>query len=169
MRLDIESIDYLEINGILLAKNNHSQLISENYMPEDFHIYNLIDLPRIWAESDDSAVENNVVSSVEKNGELYKIMNSNDIDKSKGNYILLTATIEDKEIQSTSASLQLGSEQDGAFTSECSFNFNALNGTHDYIFRISTDYSWYCSEIDSILIDCESTLTDITISVLEGD
>lgn len=168
MRLDIEGINYLEINNIFLAKNNHNELIYENYMPEDFHIYNLIDLPRIWAELDDNAVENNVVSLVERNGELYKITNPNDIDKSNGNYIMLTATIEDNT-QTSNASLKLGSEQNGVFVPECAFNFNAVSGTHCYIFRVSTDYNWYCNEIDTILIDCKSTLTDITISVLEGD
>lgn len=151
-----------------IASDNGSSIIriSDSYIPDDFHYYNLLELPIIWAESGDPAVNNSIVSDVVYSGGVYKITSASDIDKTDGNYIKLSAFSEGGQ---TSAVLKLGTEENGSFSEKCSFEFTILEGTHDYIFRVSSDYNWYCCDLDTISIECEQPLSSVRMEVLRGD
>lgn len=57
----------------------------------------------------------------------------------------------------------------GVFETKYYYTFTVEEGTHDYMFRVSSDYYWYIDETDSVQLECEGQLLDVNMQILEGD
>ena len=133
-----------------------------------YHIHYLASLPRIWAEYDsENAIDNSVVAdTIPVDG--YYIFDSDLFEPNAGNYCLIEISYFG-ENESTDAFLYMGDYTDGVFTDRCVYNFSVDNGTHYYLIRCSTDYYWYIDQINAFRIQTSDEVSDVSISVLEGD
>lgn len=135
-----------------------------------FHTYHLKKLPQIWAELDEkNAVDNEVMMELVKTEGISLIGGVENIDKSNGNYLLVT--VENGENASVDAELVLGVHTENGFNQLYKYIFTVSEGVHDYIFRISSDYFWYAENINAVMFqyDKELELNDIRMKLLQGD
>lgn len=139
------------------------------------HNYSLMHLPRIWGAYDQkSAIRNKVFTEfVEKDG-IYYAVSAADIEKSHGNYLMLTASYDGFDSTGTyneylNATVVMGSGHDGQFEEKAKYQLILREGTHEYLLRCSADYYWYLDQIDALYIQTDGMLQNITVKVLEGD
>ena len=135
-----------------------------------FHAYNLRKLPQIWAEMDEKkAADNDVVLRLNKVEEVYLMEGVENIDKSKGNYLLMT--LDNKGNISADAELIFGINTENGFDERYKYRFTVSEGAHDYIFRISSDYYWYSENIDAVMLWYEGgmEMSESSLKLLQGD
>ncbi len=130
------------------------------------HTYDLQKLPHIWAEYDGKkAAENPETAAVSLAGENeYWIENVADIDKSSGNYLMLTiASNMDQTVR-----LCAGNQDNPELSV---FTFDVYGGEYKYLIRISSDYYWYNNRLDRFTLSAggENGIVFAVISVLAGD
>lgn len=142
------------------------------------HNYNMYYLPIIWGERDKQEANNNaVMSTVSNNGSVYHIDSMQQIERDNGNYLLMQisfpgidnynyAKIDDEYC---SATLKMGTLIDNNFDEKYCFRFNVLEGTHQYLIRVSSDYYWYSDNIDSIKLEANAEINNVKMSILAGD
>ncbi|MCD7746061.1 MAG: hypothetical protein LUI13_12415 [Lachnospiraceae bacterium] len=145
---------------------------------KSLHVYSLDQLAKIWGELDtEEAASNEVAATVDKQGDQYFIQNVSQIDKENGNYLLINAAYYGKDAvgytkeddESVTATVCLGVTENGTFIEKYRYTMTVEEGTHQYLIRISCDYFWYADEIDTVVLDCDETLANISMSVLCGD
>lgn len=126
---------------------------------EELHTYNLEQLPYIWAMYDRE--QNDSLISFETEADLLQYdLDISSISKSDGNYIFLELYSE----TDGNCSLQFGYRDNLKFKQLNQFNFKLKSGLNRYAVRVSTDFFWYTSKIDSFKIECD---TDVETSKIE--
>lgn len=135
------------------------------------HIYNLDQLPYLWARFDEQdSVNNEVQSAMTGSGSTFVTEHPEWIDKSLGNYICVTAAYEGEDDGTACAVLRLGSlEEDGTFDEKYKVCFTLRQGLQSYMIRVSADYYWYSDEINAAVLDQPDGVSDVTMKVLCGD
>lgn len=130
------------------------------------HMYNLVELPRIWGEKDlKKASKNKKIADLSDISGLFILPKGLNINNDKGNYMLLTCTNLGK--QPIDSSIILGKLVQDKINERCRYNFRIHPGKHDYIFRVSADYYWHIGDIDAIKIP--DGLINVNLQILEGD
>lgn len=133
---------------------------------QQLHVYNLGDIPYLWGTYDQKKAYNNeVIVDYTSQEEIYGL-NIDEIDKSKGNYLLVT--IECSE--DTLARVKFGKRNERGIESLNEFNFNVKMGINTYLIRVSTDFNWYATDmLDAFIIDSESNFVLKKVQLLQGD
>jgi len=130
----------------------------------DLHSYYIRQIPYVWGMYDTkkSYLNKEIQSMVKRND--YYIFDSKNVDKSKGNYIMLEL---DSDVRGT-CDLSMGI-LDNDFKKFNNFNFYLNKGNNRYLIRVSTDYYWYNDKINAININSDIDISNIKVSLLEGD
>ena len=91
------------------------------------------------------------------------------MDKEKGNYLLVR--IDNPHNTASRAELILGTCSDSGFDERCKYKFVVLEGIHNYIFRVSSDYFWYTEDINAVKLwyDNGQKIDNADIKILQGD
>lgn len=105
------------------------------------------------------------------------MLEEQDFDKSNGNYLMIYGEYcgEDKgsllraDDEYTDVVIRLGCMEDDVFIEKYRYKFKIREGGHKYAIRISSDYYWYCENINAVSIECENPLYNVDIKLLEGD
>jgi len=184
MRLDTPPNSNVLIKGVKvgyaseLLNYGYDRHMSENRIVDStsLHIYGLNYLPIVWGETDElKASDNEVQSEINDMGEYYQIDSSDSINKTEGNYLKISAEYHgydmnpNEDDESTGATVRIGTIVNGEFVEKYRYTMTFVEGTHDYLIRLSNDYSWYSSDIDAIQLDCSQQLYDVNMSILKGD
>lgn len=136
----------------------------------EFHNYELEKLPWIWGELDEkNAADNEEIACLINTEGGYIIGNTVNLDKEKGNYLLVR--IDNPHNTASRAELILGTCADSGFDERCKYKFVVLEGTHNYIFRVSSDYFWYTEDINAVKLwyDNGQKIDNADIKILQGD
>lgn len=147
------------------------------YLPS-LHRYVISKLPVIWAEADEKkACDNQVVENLAKNADLFTYNYVPQKQDTNGNYMKVHIDYygtdqegkyaEDDEM--TTASLILGKNYGDKFDTKFIYEFSVLEGQHDYLFRVSSDYYWYIGDTNAVKLVCNDKIYNVSISILEGD
>lgn len=147
------------------------------YLP-GVHQYDISKLPVIWAEADEKkACDNPVVENLQKNEDLFIYKYVPQKQDANGNYMKVHIDYYgtdqegkyDEDDETTTASLILGKILNGKMDTKFVYNFFVLEGQHDYIFRVSSDYYWYIGDTNAVKVVCNDKIYNVSISILEGD
>lgn len=139
---------------------NNSELYTQS------HNYDLGCIPLVWAELDKKNSSKNYVLTIATNEDgTFRFESSEKVSRDIGNYLKIKANSLDDEMEN--AQVRLGTFVNGEFKVKYIYNFTVDSGEHEYMFRISSDYYWYNSEIDACQIDGNANIIDVDI--LEGD
>lgn len=142
------------------------------YLPY-LHSYSVGDLPVIWAERDKkNSAENAVVTDLVYADGIFQFSFSEMNSDTNGNYLKVSiryAGREEEDTETTSAELKIGDYVNGKFEIKYKYIFNVMEGQHEYIFRISSDYYWYLKQVNTVKLECNGDLLDIEMEILEGD
>lgn len=184
IRLDIPE----ESEVIITSLKTSSSLEIINYKEDsvinnvnsmnELHSYELNRLPEVWAELDTKDVSDNAVAAeIVKNEEVYHIENVSQIDKYSGNYLMMSMnysgkdemgyTKEDDEY--TNMTVRMGKLENGVFVEKYRYTMSVQEGTHNYVIRVSSDYLWYLDEIDTIMLQNDEVIDNISMNILQGD
>ena len=178
LRLDIPEKSNVTIRSIEVSDAMRIQKIDYGYDGpidvggkvnyNDAHVYNLQDLPLLWAERDiKKAINNGVIAGlIDENG-LFNIPSGANNDAKKGNYLLLHCTNINKD--PIAGCLALGNHANGTFQEKCRYNYIVQPGTHSYLFRISSEYYWHIGKLNAVKIVDNANLTGISMKIVEGD
>jgi hypothetical protein len=71
--------------------------------------------------------------------------------------------------ESTGATVRLGTIVNGKFIEKYKYSMTIAEGSHDYLIRVSNDYSWYVADIDAIQLESSEKLYGVNMSILKGD
>lgn len=131
------------------------------------HSYNLIQIPFIWGMYDEKkGYDNPVINNVIKKYNDYYTIETKNISKEKGNYILLEADTESEG----SCSIFFGSKSGSGFSPLNNFNFKLNKGVKNrYLIRVSSDFYWYSGQINAFTLKSDIPLQNCSIKLLEGD
>lgn len=147
------------------------------YLP-GIHQYDLNKLPVIWAESDTkNATANSIIENLETQEGIYIYKFQPNKQNEDGNYIKVHIDYEGNDLngnyeaddENILASLDIGKFSNGIFDTKFTYNFTVLEGQHDYIFRVSSDYYWYSGDTNAVKLNCDEKISNVNISILEGD
>ena len=166
--------EYLTTFENLRLDSNTYKVISPGYDAE-LHKYNIGDVPFLWANADKyNAVDNDVICTATRVSENNKddqyltqfdFSLPDNLNKSDGQYIYFECTNNSDIV--LSAELTLSNKYK---TDEYSISFNIKPGENRYMFRVSSDYYWYYSNISSAIFGCDSdTIKFGNVKILEGD
>lgn len=134
----------------------------------ELHSYSLKNLPQIWAEMDElDAAGNEVIAELTERQGIFLYDASEPIDKSKGNYLLLS--VNNQSDICKDSELIMGINTDDGFIEKYKYKFAILEGEHQYIFRISTDYFWYVENINAVNLRCDDSVELTNMKILMGD
>lgn len=138
---------------------------------ENVHNYNIQWLPFIWAEYDvKKAINNKKVENIYPITENIFIFNNiQQINKTKGNYILISLTYNEDITDKKNLVVKLGNYDKGSFFEKNQYIFNLKPGRHNYLLRVSSDYYWYLNQINAVKIAPENNIRNIEMNILEGD
>lgn len=165
------------VNGYSLwcANDRYEDLSSKVqgvYEPIDWmyesnnHTFNLQKLPYIWANYDEKkAIDNiKVLDLLPVSENVFYIDNVEEIEKEKGNYLLISLSSNMDQDVIISAGNQSGSDLS-------SVTFSVCEGESSYLIRISSDYYWYNNLLDTftIYVGGENGVINGSMSILEGD
>ena len=150
---------------------------SYSYLPY-LHSYDLDKLPQIWAEGDsEDSADNNVLADLNYKNGLYHYSIDDSAKGADGNYLKVHLTYNGNDLdgkiksddETVDATIRVGKYVNGVFETKYYYTFTVEEGTHDYMFRVSSDYYWYIGETDSVQLECEGQLLDVNMQILEGD
>lgn len=150
------------------------ELIDYGYDQGDvkyLHDYPMYDIPYLWGNYDTKAGWTNPVQAdIYCKGEgKYYIEESLQIDKSKGNYLLLTCRCENEYMEETNnAEIILGSTKAGE-EDLFRFRFKLHPGEQQYLIRISADYYWHVQDIDMLYLQTDEEIGNVRMQILQGD
>lgn len=150
------------------------ELIDYGYDKGDviyLHDYPMYEIPYLWGNYDTKDGWNNPVASdiSRKEDGIYYIEDPLQIDKSKGNYLLLTCYCENEYMEETNnAEVILGSTKTGE-EDLFRFRFKLHPGEQQYLIRISADYYWYAQDIDRLYIQTDEEIGNVRMQILQGD
>lgn len=150
------------------------ELIDYGYDQGDvqyLHDYPMYDIPYLWGNYDTKAAWTNpVLADIYCKGEgQYYMEEPLQIDKSKGNYLLLTCRCENEYMEETNnAEIILGSTKAGE-EDLFRFRFKLHPGEQQYLIRISADYYWYVQDIDMLYLHTDEEIGDVRMQILQGD
>lgn len=157
---------YEEMRGTLLLNMPEVSMIEYGYDDMDLHTYGLHLLPQVWADLDqENAINHSVVSELKKEGSAWKIENSHEISKEKGNYLVIRC---DSSVMAN-VKIRVGKLQGDSFTEKYCYTMTVQEGEHTYLIRISNDYYWYSEDVNAISTEGNDHLTVHKLSLLEGD
>lgn len=159
--IKIKNIKFKEIKDLNLEE---IEPIDYNYMPIDYHSYDLVDIPYIWANYDKIGIDQKQEQiNINKNTSIYSFSS---IDKSHGNYLFINAS----SSNDGKMIVQLGKEDKNEFSPLIKFDFSLKRGNNtNYLIRLSSDFIWYSNEINSIRINSDNNSNINKISILKGD
>ena len=140
------------------------------------HTYNVVHLANVWAENDD-AIDNTSYCKLENTEDYFVFEPSKILSRIQGNYLLINTTFDgfdtggnyysdDEEI---GAVIKIGIYEKGNFNEKYQYKIKLIEGKHNYLIRISSDYNWYLGDINAIKVECDSILYNTTMEILEGD
>lgn len=133
----------------------------------EFHNYELEKLPWIWGELDEkNAADNEEIACLINTESGYIIGNTVNMDK--GNYLLVR--IDNSRNTASRTELILGACSDLGFDERFKYKFVVLEETHNYIFRVSSDYFWYAEDINAVKLwyDNGQKIDNADIKILQG-
>lgn len=136
----------------------------------EFHNYELEKLPGLWGELDEkNAADNEEIACLINSENGYIIGNTVNMDKGKGNYLLVR--IESPYDTASRAELILGACSGSGFDERFKYKFVVLEGTHNYVFRVSSDYFWYAEDINAVRLRYSNgqKIDNADIKILQGD
>lgn len=150
------------------------ELIDYGYETGDdlyLHAYPMYDIPYLWGNFDTkNGSEQAVVAEASARGDgRFYIEAPLEIDRSKGNYLLLTFDCENEFVEeSNNVQLVLGSSETGE-DNLYRFDFNLHSGEQQYLIRISADYWWYAAKIDMLHLQTNEKISNVRMQLLQGD
>ncbi|MDR1522040.1 MAG: hypothetical protein LBS28_04230 [Streptococcaceae bacterium] len=128
------------------------------------HLYDLKQLPLVWANLDqEKAVENKVLYNGDVKNNQVKFKHLPAKDKRLGNYLKLT--VENNEIIPISVPLKLENKQKNNLIT---FKFEAKPGRNVYLIRVSSDPYWYTDDLDRLKMEIRNVKLK-RMQVLQGD
>jgi len=132
-----------------------------------YHIYDLNQIPYIWANYDKlNAINNSVLDNPYCEFEnLYRFDGSQYLPKENGNYLKIECDNYSDETVSITV-LFIDSSQDGY---RYQYSFKVIPGSNYYLIRISADNFWYQGNINTIYFETPETISINQISIIEGD
>lgn len=164
LRLDPPSHSIFTIEGI---STENGILCDYNYGDsQQLHKYNLGDIPYLWGTYDEQEAYNNKIIVDYNLQESIFGLNLMEIDKSKGNYLLVTINSN----EDTFARVVLGRKSEEDIENLTEFSFNVKQGTNTYLIRCSSDFYWYAPNvIDAFKISTDTNAVLEKVQVLQGD
>ncbi len=147
--LNLSNLEIIDINDYLVS-NTVNMKIGE--------------IPLIWGEYDKNEKSGKTIGdniSLEKEKSIELPLNVEKLEKENGNYIKLEISSQKETI----LKLALYSEEN--LMGE--YDFNIEKGTHTYVIRTSTMYSWYEGNINKLVINSNDELEINNIEILEAD
>lgn len=131
--------------------------------------YNIGQIPYLWAQYDSqNAIENKMLDKLqEQNSGIYTFNCSiDDLEKKFGNYILLNAVLTDENYNQNTISM--GKYDGEKFTTCYTYTFTMMEGQNNYIFRVSSNYNWYSSDINAVKVGNVESLENVQIQLVDG-
>lgn len=168
IRFDIPEESCVKIKKITYGAVNKDsddiELIDYNYIPLEYHTYNLMDIPYIWANHDKIKLyDKKTQLSLNKEHSIYDFSS---IDRSEGNYLYIDASAD----CDGSLTIQFGDTTQSKFTALTQFTCSLKQGENKkYLVRISSDFMWYSGDVNSIRITSDNSANINEISILKGD
>lgn len=144
LRLDTPAYSVFEIESVKIEEQQSRAPIDYGYdqAHPSFHRYYLNQLPRIWGDYGCPQTESADLKVVRQPTE-YSLAPDAVPDKQNGNYLVLAI---DSEGDSGGNGMTLVARgRDG--TERYKFTFTLAKGSHQYVFRVSSDYWWYADDI----------------------
>ena len=140
------------------------------------HTYNVMHLANVWAENDD-AIDNTSFCELEHIGDYFVFEPSKILSRTHGNYLLINTNFDGSDIgrnhysddEEIVAVVKIGIYEKGIFNEKYQYKIKLIEGKHNYLIRISSDYNWYLGDINAIKVECDSILYNTTMEILEGD
>ncbi|CAI3193836.1 hypothetical protein [Clostridium neonatale] len=160
-------IKKIEYKGVDQNYNEENEIetIDYDYVPLDYHMYNLIDIPYIWANYDKIGIQEKEEQLIlDCDTSIYNNLSS--IDKRDGNYLYIDASSESDGMMT----IQMGRKVETDFSPLVQFTCSLKQGENKkYLIRISSDFMWYSNEINSIQITTDNNSTINKTYILKGD
>lgn len=157
-------------NAYLYPRN--SPMVLDNTISRT---YNLGKLPYIWGTFDTAnPISNQSVQNTIFEGEIMVFpsspisysLNNTSIDKSSGNYLLLTLKSESEG----SVTIEYGDQfNNGANSATINYGTVPSNKKENYLIRISSQWDWYANSIEYIKITPSIPITMYECKILKGD
>lgn len=160
-------------DGPYLQKDN----VTYSFLPA-VHNYELNKLPLIWAERDKKkSCQNPLITDCKYSDGYYRFKLKSEQLGKEGNYLKIKVTYEGTDQNGkikpndefVNATMRIGTWLDGKFETKYVYAFTIEEGTHEYIFRISSDYYWYLKTANAIKIECDGQLIGVNMQILKGD
>lgn len=165
-----EKYDYLlaKIGANKTLKSEYGVKIADYGYDSELHVADLGYLPKIWAEYDEyDAIDNKIICQLINENGKYMIENINKVISTDGNYLKIAANNISSEV--CEGTVILGYCEGDEFVEKYRYNMYFETGMEEYLIRCSSDYYWYEEQVNSVLIDIDGDLTDISMEVIEGD
>lgn len=159
---------YESKKAVLQRTQNYVNYGKEEYITNDKSEYSLGYIPYIWGTYDKNVANYKLIKkigsnlSVKKEKESVIFVDFSEINKKNGNYLKLTLKAKSEPIVTV-----ILYDENNQVVSQ--YAFFAKPNTNHYVIRISTDYSWYVSNIKWIKIVAEDDLNNVQLSIFEGD
>lgn len=140
---------FIEPNSIWKRNdfNIENNEYSNKLQPEKLDCYSLKNIPFVWANYDESYLNQPLVkewNTFELKDSIYRTKLPNKIDKTTGNYVLIT--VKNKKLEPNKGFLQY--KQKNKINGTFIFDILGEQEIEKYIVRISTQYRWYsCNNI----------------------
>jgi hypothetical protein len=157
-------------NYAIWKANNYKIKADLSHLPSDTlsakpRIFEMKKLPYIWANYDTKFSSTPIEKSLLANGTGKEIRFDSSIDKTQGNYILIS--IENPKKEEGKAKLQYFEtwEQFGEF----SFYISPESSESQYLIRVSSQWNWYNKCINRIVITSPESTQVKAISILKAD
>ncbi len=134
---------------------------------EALHFYSLEKIPYIWGMHDEkkSYLNKEIKDSIIKYDDYYSIDTIN-INKDKGNYILMEGDFNDDE----NCNITFYEKNHEEFIPLSNFSFSINKGEKQrYLIRVSSDFYWYLKKINAFKISDNLKCNNLKIKLLEGD
>jgi hypothetical protein len=139
------------------------------YKTEILHDYNIGSIAWLWGMFDNHKAWDNKISQnlfFDDNG--YAEIEQKSINKKHGNY--LDIVISAHEEGNASVELTQLSVADNTEIPSTVFRFKIMAGEHiRYLIRISSDFNWYFSELDTLRIKTTNTISIVSAKILERE
>ena len=166
-----EMADYGYDAGKMVKDESGNVVVSYQGFP---HKYVISRLAELWAKADHKkASENPVAAELTDNGGVYVFDRKGFVPGKEGNYLLVEASYDgaDPELpdELIEAVVKAGIYENGEFVEKFQYSFALKEGKNQYLFRVSSDYYWYCEEINGFSLKADGEAYDVSMKILDGD
>jgi hypothetical protein len=158
LRIDPLANTEFEIRSVELVSRKYTYN-GHNYLQQN---WDMKKLPYIWGKYDEKISKTPLILQkqleINEKGEAY-LGTDGETDKSGGNYICLNITAAEDGQLTVSYGYDLPN----------SCRFDIMAGTHDYLVRVSSQYSWFAETTDRLMLTGAEEARINSIALMKGD